>query len=143
MKNNVVKRRRDFLPIWIKFFTIFFLFGGLLSSVMLIVYLFGHKPDFEIYGFNGRTNYPYSFFVVFLSFALNFIVAYNLWFEKRKAIYYAIVNAKIGIAFCLISFFIDLVNDKIMFRIEILFLLLFIFHLKKIKENWESFNYQK
>lgn len=143
MTNNIVKRKRDFLPLWIKFFTIIFLFAGLLNLVMLISYLFGHTPDFEIYGFNGRINYPYSFFVVFLSFALNFIVAYNLWFEKRKAIYYAIINAIIGIAFCIVSFFIDLINHKVVFRIEILFLLLFIFQLKKIKEDWENFDYQK
>tara|TARA_R100001015_G_C4588284_1_gene144024 strand:+ start:273 stop:731 length:459 start_codon:yes stop_codon:yes gene_type:complete len=138
-ENN--KRRRQLLPWWIKFFCWLFMLFGLLAILCLILGFFGFSPSLAFYGF--KTNQPLSLIgLLIVSIAiLKGYTAYSLWFEKDFAVKLSKIDAVIGIVTCLITMFIlpFLVGfDKIVFRLEIIFLIIFLVKINKIEKDWKK-----
>lgn len=136
---EIKKQKRQFLPWWIKFFCWFFMMTGILAIVVIILNLFSIHADLGIYGFDVKEGKLVNNLLVFVSFILNGIVGYFLWFEKKNAILLAIFCSIWGILVCLLSIILGMFIFKtgISFRLEILFLLLFLFKLLKIRKEFK------
>lgn len=100
--NNVLTRRRDLLPTWIKIFLWIFLIGGAVAAGLLIAGSLITQTSLSLYGMNA--NHPYSMtgLLICSLFLFKGIVAYGLWFEQKWAPQAAIADAIIGIAVCLV-----------------------------------------
>ena len=131
--------RRQLLPWWIKFFCWLFMLFGVLAILCLISGFFGVLPSLAFYGF--ETNQPLSLIgLLIISIAvLKGFTAYSLWFEKDFAIKLGKIDAILGIVICVFSmFFIPLLleTNQITFRLEIIFLIIFLVQLNKIEQKW-------
>lgn len=140
-------RRRDLLPRWIKFFVWVFLVVGIIVPVCLVFGAFGMTVDLALYGL--ETIYPLSPLGLFITglFALKGIVAFSLWTEKTWAIKSGIVDAILGITTCLFLMFIlplisDVIGFRTSFRMELLFLIPYLWKMITIKTPWETIEQQ-
>lgn len=131
-------RRRELLPWWIKLFIAFLAFAIVSNIVAIGFYLKGMKPNLVVFGFNADNHYPYCLLFVSFIFFMNFISAVLLWFEKDNAIKFALINSILGIVLCIVSFVMDLLNGHFIFRFEIIALILFVYYMKKIENEWNS-----
>lgn len=140
-ENNILTRRRNLLPIWIKIFLWIFLIGGAISAILLIAGSLLTHFSLSLYGINA--NHPYSMTGLLIGFLFLFkgIVAYGLWFEQKWAVQAAIVDAIIGIAICLIMMaIIPFTTPTISFtiRLELIPLYFYLKKMQNIKNIWES-----
>lgn len=143
------KRRRDLLPLWIKFFVWLFLIFSLIVPFSLALGAIGVTLELALYGL--ETIYPFSIiglFIIFL-FALKGVVGFGLWTEKKWAVRFAIVDGIIGIITCLcIMFVLPRITDLFVYgiyfeysksyRLELLFLIAYLWKMVKIKKEWET-----
>lgn len=138
----LLKRRRELLPLWIKIFIwLFFVFGAMVPLVW-ILYLIGYETGvLTIYGF-GSTN-PFSLLGLFISaiFLFKAAVSYGLWTEQRWAVDWAINDGIAGIILCIISMLVlPFLNSEsgihIVFRLEILVLVPYIWKMRAIGLDW-------
>lgn len=79
-------RRRNLLPIWIKIFLCFFLIGGSLTVVFLIIGPFLSNISLSLYGINATHPYTVPGIIVTALLIFKGIVAYGLWFEQASTI---------------------------------------------------------
>lgn len=139
--NNVLTRRRDLLPTWIKIFLWIFLIGGAVAAGLLIAGALITQTSLSLYGMNA--NHPYSMtgLLICSLFLFKGIVAYGLWFEQKWAPQAAIADAIIGIAVCLIMMaIIPFMYPSISFtlRLELIPLYFYLKKMQSIKTTWES-----
>ncbi len=139
--NNVLTRRRDLLPTWIKIFLWIFLIGGAVATGLLIAGSLITQTSLSLYGMNA--NHPYSMtgLLICSLFLFKGIVAYGLWFEQKWAPQAAIADAIIGIAVCLIMMaIIPFMYPSISFtlRLELIPLYFYLKKMQSIKTTWES-----
>jgi hypothetical protein len=134
-------RRRDLLPKWIKVFTWFFLFLGIIAPLGLFAGLLNVPFQVSLYGLS--THNPLSLLGVFLTLLFLFkgIVAFGLWTEKDWAIQLGEIDAFLGITICVLTMlFLPLLNTKngckLDFRIELLVLVPYYLKLRQIKFDW-------
>lgn len=139
--NNILTRRRNLLPTWIKIFLWIFLIGGATAAIILMAGSLMTHISLSIYGI--KANHPYSMTGLLISFLFLFkgIVAYGLWFEQKWAPQAAIADAIIGIAICLIMmiiipFTIPAISFTI--RLELIPLYFYLTKMQSIKKTWES-----
>ena len=135
--NEYSVRRRLLLPWWIKIFIwIFFLFG-LIVPFSIIFGVLGKSFQIALYGL--ETNHPFSITGLLLIslFVLKGIVAYGLWFEKRWAIDWGIVDAILGVIICTYTFISSLFStNSFQFSFELLLLIPYLIYLLRIKPKW-------
>lgn len=131
-------RRRALLPWWIKFFCWIFMITGILCLIVLILLLIGFKPELEIYGFDADNNKPFNSILILFTFLFHAFTAFCLWFNKSKAIFIGQIDAIWGILLCLFSIILGIVKGDYIFRIELVFLVLFYIKLSQIKSKWNS-----
>lgn len=135
--NEYSVRRRLLLPWWIKIFIwIFFLFG-LIVPFSIIFGVLG--KSFQIALYSLETNHPFSITGLLLIslFVLKGIVAYGLWFEKRWAIDWGIVDAILGVIICTYTFISSLFStNSFQFSFELLLLIPYLIYLLRIKPKW-------
>lgn len=139
--NNVLTRRRDLLPTWIKIFLWIFLIGGAVAAGLLIAGSLITQTSLSLYGMNA--NHPYSMtgLLICSLFLFKGIVAYGLWFEQKWAPQAAIADAIIGIAVCLVMMaIIPFMYPSISFtlRLELIPLYFYFKKMQSIKKTWES-----
>lgn len=139
--NNVLTRRRDLLPTWIKIFLWIFLIGGAVAAGLLIAGSLITQTSLSLYGMNA--NHPYSMtgLLICSLFLFKGIVAYGLWFEQKCAPQAAIADAIIGIAVCLVMMaIIPFMYPSISFtlRLELIPLYFYFKKMQSIKKTWES-----
>lgn len=139
--NNVLTRRRDLLPTWIKIFLWIFLIGGAVAAGLLIAGSLITQTSLSLYGMNA--NHPYSMtgLLICSLFLFKGIVAYGLWFEQKWAPQAAIADAIIGIAVCLVMMaIIPFMYPSISFtlRLELIPLYFYLKKMQSIKKTWES-----
>lgn len=139
--NNILTRRRNLLPTWIKIFLWIFLIGGATAAIILMAGSLMTHISLSIYGI--KADHPYSMTGLLISFLFLFkgIVAYGLWFEQKWAPQAAIADAIIGIAICLIMmviipFTIPAISFTI--RLELIPLYFYLTKMQNIKKTWES-----
>lgn len=100
--------------------------------------------SFNISLFGLETNNPLSFLGLLIIgvFALKAITSFGLWTEKDWAIDLGIVDALVGITICIAvmilthSYEIEGLDKS--YRIEPVFLLIFLYKLVKIKQSWKN-----
>ncbi|MEN5307504.1 hypothetical protein ABE425_08320 [Chryseobacterium cucumeris] len=139
--NNVLTRRRDLLPTWIKIFLWIFLIGGAVAAGLLIAGALITQTSLSLYGMNA--NHPYSMtgLLICSLFLFKGIVAYGLWFEQKWAPQAAIADAIIGIAVCLVMMaIIPFMYPSISFtlRLELIPLYFYLKKMQSIKKTWEN-----
>jgi magnesium-transporting ATPase (P-type) len=146
-KSFSIKRRRDLLPGWIKFFIFLFLFLGALGLSMSVVRnIMGSSLGAStIYGL--ETNVFFSWLGLFINSIMLFkaVVSYGLWMEKDWAVKFGIMDAVFGIIVCTIVMvvlpFVDFEDgiNKLNIRFEIFLLVPYLYKLVKIKKEWGNF----
>lgn len=138
---KAIKRRRDLLPIWIKIFTWIFLIFGIISIIIPILGLFLEKVDLSLYGLSTTSAFSPIGIAIVLLFLFKGIVAYGLWFEKKWAVQFAIIDAIIGIVVSsyvmIIQPFIDGTRN-FNIRLELVALIPYLMKMRKIQKQWEE-----
>lgn len=138
---KAIKRRRDLLPIWIKIFTWIFLIFGIISIIIPILELFLEKVDLSLYGLSTTSAFSPIGIAIVLLFLFKGIVAYGLWFEKKWAVQFAIIDAIIGIVVSsyvmIIQPFIDGTRN-FNIRLELVALIPYLMKMRKIQKQWEE-----
>ncbi|MBO9690869.1 hypothetical protein [Chryseobacterium sp.] len=139
--NNIVTRRRNLLPIWVKIFLWIFLIGGTVAAILLMAGSLITQTSLSLYGMNA--NHPYSMTGLLICFLFLFkgIVAYGLWFEQKWAPQAAIADAIIGIAICLIMMVIipfTIPTISFTLRLELIPLYFYLKKMQSIKATWEN-----
>lgn len=142
------QRRRDLLPIWMKFFIWAFMILAALSSIIYLVYMFtgiffGYKET-SIYGM--ETQDLFSPLWIFITALLLFkvFISFSMWTEKRWVIDLGILDAVLGIIICMYMMFIKPLahvegeNYEFKFRIEIVFLIPYLYKCIKINNTWKN-----
>lgn len=140
-KQAAMRRRRSLLPVWMKLFIWLFMTVGILSVPIFVVGCLGSHFLVALYGL--ETDEPSSFAGFFLTalFAFKGLVSFFLWFEKRPAITLGIIDACIGILICIgvmfgFGFFLPY-RVSASFRLEIVFLIVYLIKLINIREKWK------
>jgi hypothetical protein len=135
---QVIIRRRKLLPWWIKIFIWIFLLLGAIVPVAITFGILGKDIQISLYGLS--TNEPFTITGIFiiLIFAFKAFIAFSLWFEKRWAVRFGIIDAYTGICICLLVFIYNLLKPSSIasFPIEIIFLALYLVWLHKIHQIW-------
>lgn len=136
---EVPLRRRQLLPWWVKVFSWIFMLVGVIGVISLPFAAFGMTFNLSFYGI--ETNEPLSFtgLLVISLFIIKGFTAYSLWFEKDWAITLGYIDAVIGMVICLIvmwvaPYFMEGFESE--FKVELIFLLAFVFLLKKKQSQW-------
>lgn len=137
------KRRRELLPVWIKFFTWVFMIFGIIAPIAIIMGLMGNKFDLSLYGI--ETNMPLSLYGILISslFLFKGFTAFNLWMEKDVATDLAKIDSYIGIVICLLMtlvypFFDDHNGFSLNIRFEIILLYFFLKKINNIEYAWAN-----
>ncbi len=140
IRDELSKTRRQLLPTWIKVFLWIFLVTGGLAGLGFIGGLFGAWYEISLYGL--ETTNPLSPIGLFLTvlFLLKSLTAFALWTEKDWAIDAAFLDAIVGILVCsgmmfVFPFFGEGFNISI--RLELPVLILFLYKMNKIKDDWK------
>jgi hypothetical protein len=134
-------RRRKLLPWWVIGFSWLFMLIGVAAIISLPFAAFGISFNLSLYGIETTEPLSLTGMLVTALFILKAFTAYSLWFEKDWAIKVGYLDAFIGILICVfvmwvIPFFMEDLETQ--FKIEIFFLLGFIFILKKKQSQWEN-----
>ena len=130
--------RRDLLPWWVKVFSwIFIVFGGL-SIINFFILIFGVGIDASLYGLAQVLPHPYAALLILSIMIFNGVTGLLLWYEKENAILVGQICAAVGIIVCLISMALSIGLGDFTFRLEIIFIGLFLNWLNKIKFEWEE-----
>jgi len=137
---EIMPRRRDLLPIWMRVFTwIFLIFGVLIPPVFLFGMLGGHA-NLSLYGLS--TSQPASLLgvTIMLLFVFKGVVAYGLWTEKEWAVKLALVDALIGIAICtFVMIGLPLLGSGgLNIRLELVALIPYFLKMREIRTEWQS-----
>jgi len=139
MNNKPINRRRDLLPLWIKFFTWIYLIFGVSGLILLVIGLFFNEVNLSIYGIASDRIYSTYGILIIVLFIFNGIIAYGLWCEKDWGPKLGIIGAIIGIGICsyimlIIPFLYGSRNFTI--RIELIILIPYLLKLQKLQKIW-------
>lgn len=139
--NNILTRRRNLLPTWIKVFLWIFLIGGAVAAVLLMAGFLITNTSLSLYGMKADHPYSITGLLICSLFLFKGIVAYGLWFEQKWAPQAAIADAIIGIAICLIMMaIIPFMYPSISFtlRLELIPLYFYLKKMQSIRTTWEN-----
>jgi len=137
---ELLVRRRNLLPWWIKTFCWLFMVIGAGAIICLIIGALGYPVDLSFYGF--KTTAPISPIGLLLIAVILFkgYSAYLLWFEENNAIKIARVDALVGVCLCIVSTFVMPFFQsgfKFTFRLELVLLFIYWFKLNRIGDAWD------
>ncbi|MBI1288972.1 MAG: hypothetical protein GC178_15500 [Flavobacteriales bacterium] len=136
------QRRRDLLPVWIKFFIWVFMVFGVLSPFGLILGAMGTSFSLSLYGIETPQPISVLGFLLTSLFALKGVVGFGLWTERDWAVQLAIIDAVIGIAICaVVTVVLPFLNShgfEFNFRLELFFLIPYFLKMKKIQKEWNE-----
>jgi hypothetical protein len=136
-----VERRWTILPWWIRAFSWLFLLFGALSPFILIGGFFGLQTSLNLYGISSTDPLSIAGFSVVVLFMLKGVAAYGLWAEKNWGITVAEIDAILGIAICIFTFFTfthTTHNFFAKFRLEIVILAIYLVKLYRLQDRWNA-----
>ena len=139
---DLLKRRRDLLPKWIKFFIwVFFVFAAFIPLILILPPLGVSVGDISLYGLSSTNPYSITGLIVVLLFALKGAVSYGLWTEQKWGVDLARLDGTIGIIVCVIVMLVlPFLNSEnginISFRLEILLLIPYLWKMRGINLEW-------
>lgn len=118
------------------------IFGVLIPMEFVAAFAFNFNGKLALYGV--ETMEPLSVVGLILSalFLLKAVVGYGLWFEKDWAITLGLIDVAIGFIACICVMFIFpmtgfLGAENMTFRLEILFVGLFLYALLRVRRQWK------
>lgn len=136
---NTIKRK-TLLPWWIKVFMWIFLVCGAIVPFVLILGMFGYNVQLAIYGMETNDGISVTGLIIIFLLLIKTLTAYGLLKEKDWAIKAGIIDAVVGISICIILMSYSLINTEMnfTFRLEVIFLVPYLFKFLKIKAAWEN-----
>ena len=134
-------RRRKLLPWWVIGFSWVFMLIGVAVIISLPFAAFGISFDLSFYGIETTEPLSLTGLLVISLFILKAFTAYSLWFEKDWAISVGYLDGVIGLLICafimwVMPFLTEGFENE--FKIEVIFLLGFLYILKKRQLQWEN-----
>lgn len=120
-----------------------FVAGGVVMVTLVVAGFFGLDVSFEFLGLRANNTASVDYFLIVGVFALNVIVAVGMAKEKRWAALLGIIAAWITMAVCCFTMVRDALNNpapgtQLSFRLEIVFAILLLRKLMKIRYDWEN-----
>lgn len=134
--------RRKIQPWWMKTFSwIFMIFGVLIPVEFVAAFAFNFNGKLALYGIETMEPLSVVGLILCALFLLKAAVGYGLWFEKGWAIMLGLIDLAIGFVACVCVMFIFpmtgfLGAENMTFRLEILFVGLFLWGLLKVRRRW-------
>lgn len=129
--------RRTLLPWYIRFFSWVFMIGGGIAIISVIPFIvIGWSADVDIFGLNVLPA-PYSTLLSSVFWGLGGAVGYLLWTERKNALKAGQIFAIAAIVISIITTIMSLTTGFFMFRLEIIFLVLFWRKLNAMEYDWE------
>ncbi|MEI9918559.1 MAG: hypothetical protein WDO14_07130 [Bacteroidota bacterium] len=134
--------RRKLLPWWIKTFCwIFMVFGAFIPISFIAAIFFDTGFQISIYGLSTFQPLSSIGLLLLLVFFIKGMAGYGLWFEKDWALLIGQADAIIGIVICLCSMLVFPFTERWTeyssnFRIELVFLILYLAKLVQLKSKW-------
>ena len=132
--------RRQLLPWWVKTFSWIFMVLGAIAVVGFVAAVsFGSEYPISLYGL--QTTEPMSALgsMLIAMFILKAAAGFGLWFEKDWAITISVVDAVIGIGVCLFVMVAVPIMESTgfrSFRLELIFLVLYLVKVIRLKPQW-------
>ena len=136
-ENIRTAKRRDLLPTWIKVFCWIFMIAAVLSVIVALLYVINIQLSLDLFGFSAADGVV-SLLIALSAFLFNGVAAFMLWTEHKDAVTVAKLSAYYGILLCIVSTILTLMSSRVMFRLEIILLVLFLNKLNKIEYDWHN-----
>ena len=135
-----IPRRRSLLPIWMKIFTWFFMLVGSICVPLLVLGMLGLNFRVALYGLDSSDPKSFAGLLVLRLFIYKGLVSIALWFEMKWAAVAGIVDAILGILICFSTMFAAGLfpgnQSGLSFRLEIIFLAIYLVKLLRIRKKW-------
>lgn len=135
---TIKRNRKKLLPWWIKGFSWIFLIFGAIATILFLAGFLGVYASLSLYGLESSDPHSITGLIIISIFIVKGVIAYNLLFEKDKAIIMAKVEAFIGIIICLlVMIVIPIISEKLpSFDISIIILIVYFLKLYKLEKAW-------
>lgn len=134
--------RQELLPIWIKAFMHFFLATIILLPLVVIFSILDINAPMGIYGIESNSVLNITGLIILTLLTLKVIVAFQLLSSRDLALHLAIVDATVGVLFCLWMLIGGLVyggdDVHIEFRLELILLFPYLFFSIRTIQKWKS-----
>ncbi|MEZ4804284.1 MAG: hypothetical protein R2852_02020 [Bacteroidia bacterium] len=88
-------RRRHLLPIWVRIFIWIFLVFGVFTLPILLIASAGNGVYLSAFGLSTTDAFSLTGLIILSIYFANGVVAFMMWFEKKKAIHVAQIVAVI------------------------------------------------
>ena len=138
-----VVKRKNLLPWWIKVFMWIFLVFGVFAPIGFVLGIMGYHYQLSLYGLDTSDPMSTTGICILLLFLLKGLTSYGLLREEDWAIKLGLLDAVIGSILCILIMIFPIYfsgpNAKTSFRLELVFLLIFLNKLLKIKYAWENY----
>ncbi|MEM7084042.1 MAG: hypothetical protein AAF465_15035 [Pseudomonadota bacterium] len=137
---DIVQYRKAMIPLWIKVFGWLFLVFGALMPVLFIVSLITGSPvTLNIFGFVYHGP-PLALpaMLLCLVFAALSVAAFGLLFAKDWGVKVCLVVGYLCLAMALTSTVVSVLNGVFFLRLEILFLVPYLWKLHKMSAKWHA-----
>jgi len=142
LEELLLPRRRTLLTWWLKIFSYLFLFTGVAALAMYpLAFLMENDYRVALYGLESSDRSSFITLAVVVLFLLKGAVAYGLLLEKDWAIEIGLVDAAVGILFCLFVGFYTMFGTGsyiASFRLELVLLIIYLIKLLKIQAIWKK-----
>lgn len=134
---NIVKYRKQIVPMWMKIFGWLFIVAGTLVPVIgVFSAISGVEGEYSLYGLEvvGSVYSPAAMFILTL-FLAHGICAYGLLFGKAWGMSACLILGYLSAAICV---FTMLTGDGNNIRVELIILILYLVKLHKIRPAWSG-----
>ena len=135
-----VNRRRDLLPLWIKFFVWFFFISIAAIPMAFIFAALGKPFTISLLGLSSAK--PFSAMGLFLLalYAIKGVISYGLWTEKGWVITLAQADAVFSLAVCCFAMVYNMmVLHSLSLRFELIIIVFYFVKLRDIANDWKNF----
>lgn len=142
LEELMLPRRRTLLSWWLKVFSYIFLFmAGIAVALYPLMFMLGASYSVSLYGLESNDRTSFITLAVLGLFLLKGAAAYGLLFEKGWAIEVGLIDAAVGIIVCLfvgVHAMFRLGAFITSFRLELIFLVIYLMKLLKIQAMWKK-----
>jgi hypothetical protein len=134
-------RRRHLLPIWVKIFIWIFLVFGVITLPILLIASAGYSVYLSAFGLSTTDALSLTGLIILSIYFTNGVVAFMMWFEKKRAIHIAQIVAVILFLFsAYMMFFYHAGIRGFTIRFELILLIPYLMFLNRIRMKWERWD---
>ncbi|MCF6401314.1 hypothetical protein L3C95_00410 [Chitinophaga filiformis] len=142
LEELLLPRRRTLLTWWLKIFSYFFLFAGVVALALYpLMFLMGNDYHVSLYGLESSDKRSFITLAVVVLFVLKGAASYGLLQEKDWAIEVGLVDAAVGILVCLFVGLYTMFGTGsyiASFRLELILLVIYLIKLLKMQAIWKK-----